>query len=370
MTDKKDFSDYKHIWVFAEQRDGCLAAVALELLGEGSRLAHELGDGTELCAVLIGDGIEALAKECFEYGAQKVYLAEDPLLKNYSTDGYTKVMSDLIDTYKPEIVFYGATHIGRDLAPRVAGRCNTGLTADCTRLDISVKNYIEFAKANTTLDTSSLNPDDESKELKQTRPAFGGNLMATIICPNTRPQMSTVRPGVMKRNDRLSGAAGEIVKVDPKLSKSDIRTEILEVVKTVKDMVSLTDADIICSGGRGLKDKKGFGLMEQFAKKVGGMVGASRAAVEAGWIDQSRQVGQTGTTVHPKIYFACGISGAIQHLAGIQDKTLIVAINTDEGAPIFDVADIKIQGDLYKVVPAIMEAWDRIEEICASGSLK
>lgn len=360
---KKDFSDYRHIWVFAEQREGKLMNVALELLGEGARLAGELGGDTRLCAVLIGDGIDHLAQECFEYGAQKVYLAQDPLLKNYTTDGYAKVMSDLIDTCRPEIVFYGATHIGRDLAPRVAGRCNTGLTADCTRLDINMSSYIAYAKANTTLDTSALDENDPSKELKQTRPAFGGNLMATIVCPNTRPQMSTVRPGVMQKAERKAGAKGETVLVNPKIRREDIRTEVVETVRTVIDTVSLTDAEIVCSGGRGLKDKKGFALMEEFAKKVGGVVGASRAAVEAGWIDQSRQVGQTGSTVRPRIYFACGISGAIQHLAGIHDKSLIVAINTDEGAPIFEAADIKIVGDLYKIIPAIMDEWDRSEEL-------
>lgn len=358
-----DLSSYKHIWVFAEQREGKLMSVALELIGEGYRLAREISDDTQVCAVLVGDGIDNLASECFAYGADKVYMIQDPLLKNYTTDGYTKVITDAINEYKPEIVLYGATHIGRDLAPRIAARCNTGLTADCTRLDVKVSSYIEFAKKNTTLDTSSLDPSDTSTGIKQTRPAFGGNLMATIICPNTRPQMSTVRPGVMSKRERIEGAAGEVVNVKPDISASDIRVEIVDIVKSAKEMVSLTDADIICSGGRGLGDASGFELIRKFADKVGGVVGSSRACVDAGWIDHSHQVGQTGTTVKPKIYFACGISGAIQHLAGMQTSDIIVAINKDPEAPIFEVADYGIVGDLYKVIPQIIEEWDKAEAL-------
>ena len=291
------------------------------------------------------------------------YLIQDPLLKNYTTDGYTKVITDAIHEYKPEIVLYGATHIGRDLAPRIAARCNTGLTADCTRLDVKVSSYIEFAKKNTTLDTSTLDPNDPSTGIKQTRPAFGGNLMATIICPKTRPQMSTVRPGVMSKREKVEGAKGEIVNVKPAITAADIRVEIVDIVKHAKEMVSLTDADIICSGGRGLGDASGFELIKKFADKVGGVVGSSRACVDAGWIDHSHQVGQTGTTVKPKIYFACGISGAIQHLAGMQTSDIIVAINKDPEAPIFEVADYGIVGDLYKVIPQIMEEWDKAEDL-------
>ncbi len=358
-----DLSAYKHIWVFAEQREGKLMSVALELIGEGYRLAREISDDTQVCAVLVGDGIDSLADECFAYGADKVYLIQDPLLKHYTTDGYTKVITDAINEYKPEIVLYGATHIGRDLAPRIAARCNTGLTADCTRLDVKVSSYIEFAKKNTTLDTSTLDPNDPSTGIKQTRPAFGGNLMATIICPKTRPQMSTVRPGVMSKREKVEGAKGEIVNVKPAIAASDIRTEIVDIVKHAKEMVSLTDADIICSGGRGLGDASGFELIQKFADKVGGVVGSSRACVDAGWIDHSHQVGQTGTTVKPKIYFACGISGAIQHLAGMQTSDIIVAINKDPEAPIFEVADYGIVGDLYKVIPQIMEEWDKAEDL-------
>ena len=358
-----DLSAYKDVWVFAEQRNGKLMNVALELIGEGRRLAKEISEETKVCALLVGDGIDHLEQECYEYGAERVVMIQDPLLKNYTTDGYTKVIVDAVEEYKPELVIYGATHIGRDLAPRVAARLNTGLTADCTRLDIKVSSYIEYAKNNTTLDTSTLDPNDPSTGIKQTRPAFGGNLMATIICPKTRPQMSTVRPGVMQKRDRVAGATGERVDYKPQISESDIRIQIKDIVKSAKELVSLTDADIICSGGRGLGDPSGFELIKEFADKVGGVVGSSRAAVDAGWIDHSHQVGQTGTTVKPKIYFACGISGAIQHLAGMQTSDIIVAINKDPDAPIFEVADFGIVGDLYKVIPEIIAEWDNAEEL-------
>lgn len=358
-----DLSAYKDVWVFAEQRDGKLMNVALELIGEGYRLAKEISADTKVCAVLVGDGIDHLAQECYEYGAERVIMIQDPLLKNFTTDAYTKVIVDAVEEYKPELVIYGATHIGRDLAPRVAARLNTGLTADCTRLDIKVSSYIDYAKNNTTLDTSTLDPNDPSTGIKQTRPAFGGNLMATIVCPRTRPQMSTVRPGVMQKRDRVEGAKGELVEYKPTIAESDIRTKVVEIVKSAKEMVSLTDAEIICSGGRGLGDPSGFELIKEFADKVGGVVGSSRAAVDAGWIDHSHQVGQTGTTVKPKIYFACGISGAIQHLAGMQTSDIIVAINKDADAPIFEVADFGIVGDLYKVIPEIIAEWDNAEAL-------
>ena len=365
-----DLSAYKHIWVFAEQRDGKLMNVALELIGEGKRLAEEISADTNVCAVLVGNNIDHLASECFAYGAYKVYMIQDPLLEHYTTDAYTKVITDAIDEYKPEIVLYGATHIGRDLAPRIAARCNTGLTADCTRLDVKVSSYIEFAKKKTTLDTSTLDPNDPSTGIKQTRPAFGGNLMATIICPNTRPQMSTVRPGVMQKREKVEGATGEVINVKPAISQDDIHVTIKDIVKSAKEMVSLTDADIICSGGRGLGDASGFELIQKFADKVGGVVGASRAAVDSGWIDHSHQVGQTGTTVKPKIYFACGISGAIQHLAGMQTSDCIVAINKDADAPIFEVADYGIVGDLYKVIPEIIAEWDKAEDLHDAATRK
>ncbi|MDX9872451.1 MAG: electron transfer flavoprotein subunit alpha [Clostridia bacterium] len=361
-----DLSAYKDVWVYAEQRQGKLVNVALELIGEGYRLSREIAADAKVCALLVGNKIENLAQECFAYGADAVYLIEDPLLEKYTTDGYTKVIVDAVRTYKPEIILLGATHIGRDLAPRVAARLNTGLTADCTRLDVSIDSYIDYAKKNTTLDISTLDPASEDKGLKQTRPAFGGNLMATIITPRTRPQMATVRPGVMKKREKTQGNPGEIIKVKSVLKKSDIRTEIVDIVKSAKEIVSLTDAKIICSGGRGLGDASGFELIKKFADKVGGVVGSSRAAVDAGWIDHSHQVGQTGTTVKPKIYFACGISGAIQHLAGMQTSEIIVAINKDPDAPIFEVADFGIVGDLYKVIPQIIEEWDNAESLAAA----
>ena len=362
-----DLTDYKDLWVFAEQRNGKMLNVALELIGEGHRLAREISQDTKVCALLVGNGIEHLVKECYSYGADKVYLIQDERLENYTTDGYTKVIVDAVKEYKPEIVIYGATHIGRDLAPRVAARLDTGLTADCTRLDVDIKSYIDYAKNNTTLDVSTLDPEDTSKGLKQTRPAFGGNLMATIICPRTRPQMSTVRPGVMQKMEPKTNATGELVEIKPVISDQDIRTKIVEIVKSTKEIVSLTDAEIICSGGRGLGEACGFDLIREFADKVGGVVGSSRAAVDSGWIDHANQVGQTGTTVKPTIYFACGISGAIQHLAGMQTSDTIIAINKDPDAPIFEVADYGIVGDLYKVIPQIMQAWDEAEELYATS---
>ncbi|QZY54250.1 electron transfer flavoprotein subunit alpha [Crassaminicella profunda] len=336
---KKDLSAYKNVWVFAEQRQGEIMPVVVELLGEGRKLADEIG--TDLCAIVLGNNIDGLAKELIAYGADKVYVAQDELLENFTTDGYTKVITDAIEEFKPEIVLYGATHIGRDLAPRLAARVDTGLTADCTKLEI----------------------DPEDKKIKQTRPAFGGNIMATIVCPNHRPQMSTVRPGVMDKAHKDDSKTGEIIEVNVQLTKEDVRTEVVEIVKTKKDMVSLTDADVIVSGGRGLGKPEGFELMKQLADKLGGVVGSSRACVDAGWIDHSHQVGQTGTTVKPTLYVACGISGAIQHLAGMQSSDIIVAINKNPHAPIFEVADFGIVGDLYDVVPALIDALDRAEDL-------
>ncbi len=357
-----DLSQYKDIWVFAEQRDGVLMNVSKELIGEGSRLAGDMNDGTKVYALLIGDDLGNLADECCAYGADGVYQVQDPLLKQYTTDAYTKVAVEVMAEYKPEIVLYGATHIGRDLAPRVAARMDTGLTADCTRLDVKIATYKDYTETHTTLDTSTLDVEDKESKLLQTRPAFGGNLMATIVCPNTRPQMATVRPGVMAKRTMDNSLKGEVIEVSAAIEASDIRTEVLRVVKSAKEMASLSDAEIICSGGRGLGNENGFELVSKLANKVGGSVGASRAAVDAGWIDHSYQVGQTGTTVRPKIYFACGISGAIQHLAGMQTSDIIIAINKDEEAPIFEIADYCIVGDLFKVVPQIIEEWDNIEQ--------
>lgn len=350
--------EYKNVWVYTEQRAGKLMNVALELLGEGYRLSREIGEECQVCAILVGNETEHLVDELYAYGADQVYQIDHSLLKTYTTDGYTKVITDAICQYKPEIVLFGATHIGRDLAPRIAARLDTGLTADCTRLDICTGHYMEYLEKNTTASLAGLDADDGNKGLKQTRPAFGGNLMATIITPDTRPQMATVRPGVMEKKEPKAGAKGELIKVETNLSPSDIQVEVLDVVKEAKELVSLTDAQIICSGGRGLGDASGFELIREFAKKVGGVVGASRAAVDSGWIDQSHQVGQTGTTVKPNIYFACGISGAIQHLAGMQTSDIIIAINKDPEAPMMQLADYAICGDLKKVIPEIIQQWD------------
>ena len=327
-----DITEYKDVWVFAEQRAGALMGVSLELIGEGKRLAAEIG--CKLCAVLCGENVDGLVEELYEYGADKVYYANAPELKTYNTDAYTTVIYQAILKYKPEIVLMGATHIGRDLGPCLAVKCETGLTADCTKLDI----------------------DPEDKKLMQTRPAFGGNLMATIVCPKHRPQMSTVRPGVMSKPERTAGAKGERIDLDVSFNPGDIRMQVLEIVKAAKELVSLTDANVIVSGGAGLGNADGFKLIKQLADKLGGVVGSSRAAVDAGWIDHSHQVGQTGTTVKPTLYIACGISGAIQHLAGMQSSDYIVAINKNEGAPIFEVADYGIVGDLYQVIPEIISA--------------
>jgi len=327
-----DISQYKDVWVFAEQRDGKLMGVSLELLGEGKKLADDIG--CKVCAVLCGENVEDLITELYEYGADIVYYASAPELKTYNSDSYTKVINDAVIKHKPDVVLFGATHIGRDLGPCLAVRAETGLTADCTQLDI----------------------DPEDKKLRQTRPAFGGNLMATIVCPKHRPQMSTVRPGVMSKLDRAPGRKGERVDLEVTFAPGDIRMEVIEVVKAMKEIVSLTDAEVIVSGGAGVGSADGFKVIKQLADRLGGVVGSSRACVDAGWIDHSHQVGQTGTTVKPKLYIACGISGAIQHLAGMQSSDYIVAINKSDTAPIFEVADYGIVGDLHKVIPAIVEA--------------
>lgn len=340
VKEVEDLSSYKGVWVFAEQRKNEIMPVVIELLGEGRKLADEIG--TELCAILCGSHVEPMVEKLFAYGADKVYVADNSELANYTTDGYTKVISEAIGKYKPEIVLLGATHIGRDLGPCLAVKLNTGLTADCTRLEID--------------------PDD--KKIRQTRPAFGGNLMATIICPNHRPQMSTVRPGVMNKATFDPSHQGKAIPLNVTFNEGEIRTKVVEFVKSLHQKVSLADADIIVSGGMGLGNKEGFVLLQQLADKLGGTVAASRASVDAGWIDHAYQVGQTGTTVKPTVYFACGISGAIQHIAGMQDSDYIIAVNKNEAAPIFDVADLGIVGDLYQVIPGIIEELSKqLEEI-------
>jgi electron transfer flavoprotein alpha subunit len=324
-----DLSAYKGVWVYAEQREGVLASVALELLGEGRKLAD--ARKSDLCAVLIGAS-EAEAKELIAWGADKVYHAEDPSLDKFNDEPYAKVLTTLIIQYKPEIVLAGATTIGRSFVPRVAGRLYTGLTADCTALEIEA----------------------ETGNLLQTRPAFGGNIMASVICANFRPQMATVRPKVMKKGSYDAGRKGEIIKV--LLSGLSSRTKVLEVVKDAADCtINLSEAEIIVSGGRGLGDPKGFEIIRELAGLLGGAVGSSRAAVDEGWIPYRHQVGQTGKTVCPKIYVACGISGAIQHLVGMQSSDIIIAINKNPDAPIFGVATYGIVGDLYEVVPMLIK---------------
>ncbi len=334
--ERQDINSYKNIWVYAEQRQGKLTPVVIELLGEGKKLAAV--KGIKLNAILLGHKVDNLVDELAAYGAETVYYADDALLENYTTEGYTKVIVDAIKEIKPEIMLVGATHIGRDLAPRIASRLDTGLTADCTQLEI----------------------DEEDGKIMQTRPAFGGNIMATIICPNNRPQMSTVRPGVMDKAVRDDSKKAELVKLDVKLAASDIRTKVLEIVKSAEEKVSLTDANVIVTGGKGIGSPEGFKIIEELAAKLGGVVGASRATVDAGWIDRSHQVGQTGTTVKPNLYVACGVSGAIQHLAGMKESDIIVAINSDPDAPIFKVADYGICGDLFKVIPEMLEAIETI----------
>ena len=348
----EEIAQYKGVFVFAQQVDNEISGIAFELLGKAKELAAPLN--TEVTAVLIGSDVKNLADTLAEYGADKVIVVDDPELKVYRTEPYAHALASVINEFKPEIVLVGATAIGRDLGPTVSARVATGLTADCTVLEIG-----DFP-INAIPGRES---EQKHNQLLMTRPAFGGNLMATIICPKTRPQMSTVRPGVMQKQEREVGAKGEIVNVKPDIKASDIRIEIKDIVKSAKELVSLTDAKIICSGGRGLGDASGFELIKQFADKVGGVVGASRAAVDAGWIDHSHQVGQTGTTVKPEIYFACGISGAIQHLAGMQTSNCIVAINKDPDAPIMEVADYAIVGDLYKVIPEIIAEWDNAEAL-------
>lgn len=327
-----NIEEFKNVWVFAEQREGNLQKIALELVGEGKRLADKLG--VDVCAVLIGYEVKELSKTLFEYGADKVYLIEDELLKNYTTDGYTKVISELAEEEKPEILLIGATNIGRDLAPRIASRITTGLTADCTHLDI----------------------DMETRTLLQTRPAFGGNLMATIINTEFRPQMSTVRPGVMSKLEPVSGKTGELIKVTPNITSDDIRIKVLDIVHEKRKGVLIEEADVIVSGGRAMGGPEGFEVLKPLAEKLGGEIGSSRAAVDSGWISKPHQVGQTGKTVKPTIYIACGISGAIQHLAGMKDSDVIIAINKDPNAPIFNIANYSILGDFREVVPALVEA--------------
>ena len=363
-----DIAAFKDVWVFCEQREGKLMPTDFELISKGRDLADELG--VNLCGLLLGDNVEGLAKELGGYGADKVYVCESPLLKVYNTDAYAKVICDVIEELKPEAFLIGATNIGRDLAPRCAARLHTGLCADCTHLDVEMTNYKDFLREASTLPEDKIEKvgtamvlgekRDVSKDLKMTRPAFGGHLMATIFCPRFRPCMATVRPGVMKKNefDQAKADACEIVKPAFQLAESDIETEVVEVVKAAKKLVDLIGADFIVSVGRGIsKDVEGgIKLAEELAEVLGGVVGGSRATIDSGWLSADHQVGQTGKTVHPKVYIALGISGAIQHKAGMQDSECIIAVNKNDTAPIFEIADYGICGDLFKVTPMLIEA--------------
>lgn len=328
-------SEYKGIWVFIEQTEGIIAPVSWELMGEAVRLSKDLG--VELCGVLLGDKVEGLANEVFAYGARKVYLIDAPILKYYRTQPYSSAVTDLIEKYKPEIVLFGATTVGRDLAGAIATYLGTGLTADCTGLDI----------------------DPETRLLRQTRPAFGVNIMATILCKTRRPQMSTVRPRVFSMPPKDPSRTGEIVRESIQMEEKNMLTQVVEIIKGSGKSVYLDRAEIIVSGGRGLGEAKNFSYIRELAGVLGGTVGSSRAAVEAGWISHEHQVGQTGTTVRPKVYIAVGISGAIQHLVGMQTSDIIVAINKDPEAPIFKVATYGIVGDFKVIVPLFVEEFKK-----------
>ncbi|MFA5054577.1 MAG: FAD-binding protein [Dehalococcoidia bacterium] len=332
--------EYKGVWVFVEQSDGNAATVAWELMGIGGELAKKLN--VELCAIVIGDNVKHLCDEAFSYGASKAYLVDDPVYKNYRTESYYKAVCHLVRKYKPEIVLVGATGLGRDLAGAVATDLLTGLTADCTGLAIDDKGF-----------------------LMQTRPAFGGNIMATIMTERTRPQMSTVRPHVMPMPPCDKGLKGTIIVEPSPVKENDILVKVLQIIEDSRqgaDAIDVSAADVIVAGGRGMLSKENFGILQELADELGGVVGCSRAAVEAGFMPVERQVGQTGKTVRPKIYIACAISGAIQHLVGMQDSDVIIAVNRDHHAPIFEVATYGIVGDVFQVIPAITKRLKNLKQ--------
>lgn len=329
--------DYKGVWVYIEQFKGQARNVGYELLNEGRKLADAMKQ--DLAAIIIGDHVEHLTKEAIARSADKVYLVEGPEFKHFSTDAYTITLSDLINTYKPSVILMGATTDGRDLGPRVACRVTTGLTADCTNLGI----------------------EEATGLVAWTRPAFGGNIMATILCPEHRPQMGTIRPNVFKRRSPDYSLTGEVIKVASKVKPADIRTTLIDIIKVGTVSCNLEEAEIIVSGGRGMCKPENFALIEELASVLGGAVGSSRAAVDAGWIPAPHQVGQTGKTVGPKVYFACGISGAIQHMAGMSSSDIVIAINKDPEATIFKIANYGIVGDVMEVIPALIEEIKKIK---------
>ncbi len=332
---------YKGVYVFAQQVDNELSTIAFELLGKAKDLAKDLN--TEVAAVLIGHDVKGLADQLAEYGAEKVIVVDDPELKEYRTEPYTHALSSVIDKYKPEIVLVGATAIGRDLGPRVSARVKTGLTADCTVLEIG-----DFP--------INPGPNQTHNQLLMTRPAFGGNTIATIACPDNRPQMATVRPGVMQKIEKINGAKAVVEEYNPGFTPDNKYVEILKIVKEAKTTEDIMEASILVSGGRGVGNAESFQMLKDLAGALGGTVSCSRAAVENGWLPVDLQVGQTGKTVRPNLYFAIGISGAIQHVAGMEESDIIIAINKDADAPIFDVADYGIVGDLTKILPALTTA--------------
>ena len=337
-----NLAEYKGVYVFAQQVDNEVSGIALELIGKGKDLAKDLD--TDVTAVLIGSDVKGLVDVLAEYGADKVIVVDDPELKEYRTEPYAHALASVINEFKPDIMLVGATAIGRDLGPRVSARVHTGLTADCTQLDIGDFPMVAV-------------PGKEQKhnQLLMTRPAFGGNTIATIACPDFRPQMATVRPGVMQKAERVAGAKAEVIEFNPGFTPDNKYVEILEVVKAVSDVADIMDAKILVSGGRGVGSAENFQMLEDLAEVLGGTVSCSRAVVDSGWKPRDLQVGQTGKTVRPQVYFAIGISGAIQHVAGMEESDIIIAINKDENAPIFDVADYGIVGDLNKIVPALTE---------------
>jgi electron transfer flavoprotein alpha subunit len=332
VVSRMDIQDYKGVYVFIQQVDGKVAGVSHELLGKSRELAK--GMGTDVTAVLLGCHVTGLCKDLASYGADRIVMVDNKDLDLYSTKPYAYAMCKIIEKYKPAVVLYGATAIGRDLAPRVAARIRTGLTADCTKLDVA---------------------DDGTKNLQMTRPAFGGNIMATIICPDYRPQMATVRPGVMQKIKPIENADAPVDTFDVQIPASEKDVQILDVVKKESHKMDIQDAKILVSGGRGLGCPENFKLLKDLADALGGTVSSSRACVDAGWVDKDIQVGQTGKTVRPNLYIACGISGAIQHLAGMEESDFILAINKDETAPIFEVADYGVVGDALKILPLFTE---------------
>lgn len=337
--------EYKGVYVFAQQVDGEVSGIAYELLGKAKDLAKDLN--AEVTAVLLGYGVKGLADSLAEYGADKVIVVDDKELEVYRTEPYAHALASVINEYKPEIMLVGATAIGRDLGPRVSARVATGLTADCTVLEIG-----DF--------TDNMTKKTIPNQLLMTRPAFGGNTIATIACPDNRPQMATVRPGVMQKIDPIAGAKAEVIEYNPGFTPNNKYVEILDVVKELSDTVDIMDAKILVSGGRGVGSAENFKILQDLADVIGGTVSCSRAVVDNGWLPKELQVGQTGKTVRPNVYFAIGISGAIQHTAGMEESDIIVAINKDETAPIFDVADYGIVGDLNKIVPKLTEELKKV----------